>query len=97
MISTDIEDWVPCYLNIDENDKIFIADCSNASGRFRSGDRVLLLNREFTEIQVLLRRRHQIEMPYRLCYVQERHLLIVGLAKAYVSVFSLCSTLDEKM
>ena len=65
--------WLPGHLAIDEDGNIFVADYSD------DGHRVLQLNSRLNLIEMELNHdRHQIDSPKRLCYVQEKHMLIVG-------------------
>ena len=83
--SNESKDWSPVHLSIDEDDNIFVADFYNA--------RVVLLNPRLDEHQILVNRdQHQIHGPYRLCYVREKQMLIVGHGdwpSSSVSLFSL--------
>ena len=86
--SKDCLDWWPRHLSIDEDDNIFVAD-------FRTDRRqtVVLLNPRLDEHQILVNRdQHQIDGPWRLCYVREKQMLIVGhggWSSPSVSLFSL--------
>ena len=62
--------WTSLYMSIDEDENIFISDPGN--------DRILLLNSRLTDVQILLSRdQHSIKEPVILCYVREKHQLIV--------------------
>ena len=73
-------DWWPEYLAMDENNDIFVADVSC--------NRILLLNSQLNDCKVLIAGsaeckdkpyvRHQLDQPWRLCYVSEKDYLIVG-------------------
>ena len=82
--SNELKDWWPEHFSIDEDDNIFVADYDN--------DRVVLLNPQLDEHQILVNRdQHQIDEPQRLCYVREKQMLIVGQygSPSSVSLFSL--------
>ena len=65
--------WLPVHLAIDEDGNIFVAENSD------DGHRVFQLNSRLNRIEMELNHdRHQIDRPWRLCYVQEKHMLIVG-------------------
>ena len=68
-----LKPWEPLHLAIDEDENIFVADNSD------DGHRVFQLNSRLNRIEMLLNHDpHQIDRPKRLCYVQEKHMLIVG-------------------
>ena len=63
----------PVHLAMDEDGNIFVADSSD------DRHRVFKLNSRLNRIEMELNHdRHQITRPWRLCYVQEKHMLIVG-------------------
>ena len=67
-----LKTWEPGHLAIDEDGNIFVADSSD------DGHRVFQLNSRLNRIEMKLNPdRHQIDGPLRLCYVQEKHMLIV--------------------
>lgn len=60
----------PHYLACDAHDEIFIADCMT--------DRVVVMDVKLNRQKVLLtKQKDGLHWPYRLCYVEERNLLIV--------------------
>ena len=70
--SIPLKTWAP-HLAIDEDRNIFVVDNSD------DGHRVFQLNSRLNRIEMELNHdRHQIDKPNRLCYVQEKHMLIVG-------------------
>ena len=82
--SNESKDWWPSHLSIDEDDNIFVADFNN--------DRIVLWNPRSDEHRILVKRdQHQIVGPWRLCYVREKQMLIVGHGRpsSSVSLFSL--------
>ena len=75
----NLKNWWPNHLSIDEDDNIFVADYNS--------NRIVLLNRRLDEHQILVKRHR----PTRICYVQEKKILIVGQGGLLpsVSLFSL--------
>ena len=68
-----LKTWKPVHLAIDEDGNIFVADMSD------DGHRVFQLSSRLNRIEMELNHdRHQIDQPFRLCYVREKHMLIVG-------------------
>ena len=71
--SIPLKTWKPFHIAIDEDGNIFVADFSD------NGHRVFQLNSRLNRIQMELNHdRHQIDRPVCLCYVREKHMLIVG-------------------
>ena len=71
--SISLKTWSTAQVTIDEDGNIFVADSSD------DGHRVFQLNSRLNRIEITLNHdRHQIDRPRRLCYVQEKHMLIVG-------------------
>ena len=69
--STESKEWRPRHLSIDEDDNLLFIDSNS--------DRVVLLNPRLDKHQILVNRdKHQIVGQERLCYVREKHMLIVG-------------------
>ena len=70
--SSELQDWWPQHLSIDEDDNIFVADQKN--------DVVILFNPRLDEHRNLLsREEHRISGPKTLCYVRDEHLSIASL------------------
>ena len=70
--------WNPYYISMDEDENIFIADYKN--------DRIVLLNSSWTDLHILLNNdQHDIKSPRQLCYVREKHTLIVTQESSYRS------------
>ena len=81
--SIPLKTWTPIYIAIGEDGNIFVADSSD------NGHRVFLLNSRLNRIEMELNHdRHQIDQPWRLCYVQEKHMLIVGQWSGSLCVFN---------
>ena len=67
----NVKNWRPGYLSFGEGGNLFVAD-------FRR-QKVYLLNYELTDIQNLLKMHHPNSLiQMRLCYVREKHMLIIG-------------------
>ena len=73
---SEFKNWYPEYLCVDEYDRVFIADSSKSQ---TEGDRVLILNSSWSDIQPLLNaKEHGMDRPARLWYSLENQQLIVG-------------------
>ena len=80
-----LKTWGPVHLAIDEDENIFVADSSE------DGHRVFQLNSRLNRIEMELNHdRHQIDRSFRLCYVQEKHILIVGQKSLSTGDGSIC-------
>ena len=68
-----MKQWSPAHFNIGEDGVLFVVDSSE------KGHRVFQLNSGLNRIEMELNHdRHQIDRPTCLCYIQEKHMLIVG-------------------
>ena len=80
--SIPLNNWEPFHIAIGEDGNIFVADFSD------NGHEVFLLNSRLNRIEMELNHdRHQIDRPTRLCYVQTKHMLIVGQLSGTICVF----------
>lgn len=60
----------PRHMTFGRGDRIFVADCTS--------DRVITFDSELQVKQILLNRlKNSIQMPYRVCYIEDKKYLIV--------------------
>ena len=71
--SIPLNTWKPFDTAIGEDENIFIA------GYSKEGYRVIQMNSRLNRIEMEINHDlHQIDQRERLCYVREKHMLIVG-------------------
>ena len=81
--SIPLKTWKPFHIAIGEDDNIFFADS------FDGGHRVIQLNSRLHRIELELNH-HQIDQPKCLCYVPEKHMLIVGQLSSLTGAEPIC-------